>query len=107
MNVERRIEQLESLVKQLQTSFQISNNLVTLSNDPIKMKELFEALAKGADAMGEIRGKQEQMDKRIDDSQRWMQFHSRALMGIGIAIFGALVANVLALWKIAGELVVK
>ena len=76
MNIERRIEQLEQDFQTLLSNFRLTNKIVTsFGNSPEELKNLFDALVKGADAMAEIKGKQEQMDKRIDDSQKWMQFH--------------------------------
>lgn len=99
MNIERRIEELEEYVKQVDSSFKLTNSLIGIFNNPDEMRRLLSELTKGADVMAEIKGKTEQMDKRIDDSQKWMQFHSRALLGIGIVIIGLLISIVVALWK--------
>lgn len=89
MNIERRIEQLEQDFQTLLSNFRLTNKIVTsFGNSPEELKNLFDTLVKGADAMAEIKGKVEEMRNRIDSNERWMRFSYKILWGL-IAIIAA------------------
>lgn len=97
-NIEYRIKELEEYVKQVDSSFKLSNSLIGIINKPEEMQKLLGELSKGADAMAEIKGKVDRMEKEMDSNNRWQTALIVGIYTLCATVVGSVIALFVKLW---------
>lgn len=87
-NIQREINELREYIYTNVRHMQIVDMSISACKDPEKVRDFMAKLSEGADVMAEVKGKVDQMDKRIDSNERWMRFSYKVLWGLIAIIAG-------------------